>query len=304
MVLPPPADFGGGFPEPAIGEASTENGLGEEEERGRAERGGEGTDSGFGEEQRERGRCCGGEEEQEGSSLGGLGEALLLGALGEVVREMGEAEGECSRRGCVRRARGLELAARPVDWMTLRCCWRPSALDLEAWKGKGEAWARDRAGGDGERGREGTRVGGSEEKTLWSLLSPAPGRLSILPGPEVMTFIFFLESKASLCLSSSSLSSSSSSSSSSSPRSSKSLLSPPSLELSEDVPDSLLRTPGPSLAFLRGFLSLGLGGCFPGSMATELLRGLLWLRWLLLLARVGALLASLGGPRVGEGLME
>lgn len=59
---------------------------------GRVERGGDGTERGLGEEQRERGRCWG----EEGSSLGGLGEAVLESAFGDVVRAMGE---EGSLRG-------------------------------------------------------------------------------------------------------------------------------------------------------------------------------------------------------------
>lgn len=62
---------------------------------GRVERGGEGTERGLGEEQRDSGRCWG---EEEGSSLGGLGEAVLESAFGDVVRAMGE-DGEDSRRG-------------------------------------------------------------------------------------------------------------------------------------------------------------------------------------------------------------
>lgn len=63
---------------------------------GRVGRGGEGTERGFGEEQRERGRCWG---EEEGSSLGGLGDAVLDSAFGDVVRAMGEEDGEDSLRG-------------------------------------------------------------------------------------------------------------------------------------------------------------------------------------------------------------
>lgn len=62
---------------------------------GRVERGGEGTERGLGEEQRERGRCCG---EEEGSSLGSFGDAVLERAFGDVVRAMGEEEGEDSLR--------------------------------------------------------------------------------------------------------------------------------------------------------------------------------------------------------------
>lgn len=86
-------------------------GFGEVDAR-RVERGGEGIERGFGEEQRERGRCWG---EEDGSSLGGLGEAVLDSALGDVVRAIGEEVGDGSRRGWVRSARGLGLAARPVD---------------------------------------------------------------------------------------------------------------------------------------------------------------------------------------------
>lgn len=62
-----------------------------EVDAGRVERGGEGTERGFGEEQRERGRCWG---EEEGSSLGCLGDAVLDMAFGDVVRAIGEEEGE------------------------------------------------------------------------------------------------------------------------------------------------------------------------------------------------------------------
>ena len=51
----------------------------------------------MGEEQRERGRCWG--DEEEASSLVGLGEAVLESAFGEVVRAMGEEDGEDSLRG-------------------------------------------------------------------------------------------------------------------------------------------------------------------------------------------------------------
>lgn len=93
------------------------NGFGEVDS-GRVERGGDGTESGLGEEQRERGRCWG---EEDGSSLGSFGDALLEIAFGDVVRAMGEEEGEGSLRGWVRRASGFELAAKPVDWITLKC---------------------------------------------------------------------------------------------------------------------------------------------------------------------------------------
>lgn len=67
-----------------------------EVDSGRVERGGEGTERGLGEEQRERGRCWG---EDEGSSLGGFGEAVLETAFGDVVRGMGEEDGEDSLLG-------------------------------------------------------------------------------------------------------------------------------------------------------------------------------------------------------------
>lgn len=63
---------------------------------GRVERGGDGTEKGLGEEQRERGKCWG---EEEGRSLGGFGEAVLERAFGEVVSAMGEDDGEDSLRG-------------------------------------------------------------------------------------------------------------------------------------------------------------------------------------------------------------
>lgn len=59
----------------------------------------------------------------------------------------------------MRSARGFELAARPVDWITLKCCGCPSVLDLELCRASGEVW--DRAGGEAERAM-GTRVGGLE----------------------------------------------------------------------------------------------------------------------------------------------
>lgn len=65
---------------------------------GRVGRGGEGMERGFGEEQRERGRCWG-EEEEEGSGLGALGEAALERASGDMARAMGEEDGENSLRG-------------------------------------------------------------------------------------------------------------------------------------------------------------------------------------------------------------
>ena len=112
---------------PVSGEV-TGKGFGEVHS-GRAERGGDGTDSGLGDEQSDRGRCCG---DEEGSSLGGLGGTVLGKALGDVVRAMGDEEGEDSL--CVTRAMGLELAAKPVDWMTLKCC---SVRGLELCKASG-----------------------------------------------------------------------------------------------------------------------------------------------------------------------
>lgn len=120
-----------GFPGPAVvcGDGFTEgfwelvtdevkpNGFGEVD-GGRVERGGEGTEKGLGEEQSERGRCWG---EDDGSSLGSLGDAVLESVFGDVVRAMGEEVGESSLRVCVRSASGFELAARPVDWITLKC---------------------------------------------------------------------------------------------------------------------------------------------------------------------------------------
>ncbi len=59
----------------------------------------------------------------------------------------------------MRSARGFELAARPVDWITLKCCCGPSVRDLELCRARGEVW--DKAGGETEQGK-GTRVGGLE----------------------------------------------------------------------------------------------------------------------------------------------
>lgn len=96
FAVPGVSGFGGldeDLWEPVNDEVKT-NGFGEVDAR-RAERGGDGTERGFGDEQRERGRCWG---EEEGSSLGGFGEALLEGAFGDVVRAMGEEDGEDSLR--------------------------------------------------------------------------------------------------------------------------------------------------------------------------------------------------------------
>lgn len=122
--------------------------------------------------------------------MGGLEEAVLERAFGDVVRAMGEADGEGSLRGWVRSARGLELAARPVDWITLKCCCTPSGRDLELCRVRGELW--DRAGGEGEQGK-GTKVGGLETRLCgWlSLLSwgsavgTAECGLSVFPVPEL-----------------------------------------------------------------------------------------------------------------------
>lgn len=46
---------------------------------------------------------------------------MLESAFGDVVRAMGEEVGESSLRVGVRSASGFELAARPVDWITLKC---------------------------------------------------------------------------------------------------------------------------------------------------------------------------------------
>ena len=87
----PEADLRGGFSEdfrePVTHEVEPKPKDFGEVERGSVERGGEGTERGLGDEQRERGRCWG---EEEGSSLGGLG---------DVVRAMGEEDGEDSLRG-------------------------------------------------------------------------------------------------------------------------------------------------------------------------------------------------------------
>lgn len=145
---------------------------------GRVERGGEGTERGLGEEQRERGRCWG---EEEGSNLGGLGEAVLERAFGDVVSAMGEEDGEDSLRGCVRSAKGFELAARPVDWITLKCCCGASVRDLELCRASGEVW--DGAGGEAEQGK-GTRVGGLVG-TVFSWSSAESG-LSVLVDPVLV----------------------------------------------------------------------------------------------------------------------
>lgn len=64
----------------------------------------------------------------------------------------------------MRSARGFELAARPVDWITLKCCCGPSVRDLEPCRASGEVW--DKAGGETEQGK-GTRVGGLEGPFLY-----------------------------------------------------------------------------------------------------------------------------------------
>lgn len=110
----------------------------------------------------------------EGSSFGGLGEAVLEIAFGDVVRAIGED----SLRGWARSARGFELAARPVDWITLKCCCGPSVRDLELCRASGEFW--DKAGGETEQGK-GMRVGGLEE-TFLSWGSPERG-LSVFAVP-------------------------------------------------------------------------------------------------------------------------
>lgn len=92
--MPATACFGG-FSEDFLELVKDEvkpNGFGEVHS-GRVERGGEGTERGLGEEQRERGRCCG---EEEGNSLGGFGEAVLEIAFGDAVRAMGEEDGDDS----------------------------------------------------------------------------------------------------------------------------------------------------------------------------------------------------------------
>lgn len=171
-----------GFPE---AEAALRGGFSTdfwgEVDGGRVGPGGEGTDRGLGEEQRERGRCWGeGEEVEEevevGSSLGGLGEAVLAFG-GEVVRAMGEEEEEGegdSLRLWASSASGLAPAARPVDWITLKC-WCGSARDLDL--------CRARAGGEAE-GSMGTRVGGWDDALL-SRGSARPGFAA--PGLGVAT---------------------------------------------------------------------------------------------------------------------
>lgn len=78
----------------------------------------------------------------------------------------------------MRSARGFELAARPVDWITLKCCCGPSVRDLELCRASGEVW--DKAGGETEQGK-GTRVGGLEG-TFLSWCSPESG-LSVFAVP-------------------------------------------------------------------------------------------------------------------------
>lgn len=180
LGFPPAAALRGGFSTDFWGLAIDEvkpKGFGEVDDGGRVGRGGEGTDRGLGEEQRERGRCWGEAEVAAlGSSLGGLGEAVLGAALGgEVVRGMGEEEEEegegDSLRLWARRASGLAPAARPVDWITLKC-WCGSARDRDL--------CRAGAGGEAEGGM-GTRVGGwwdtlmsrgSAETTLPAFAAP------------------------------------------------------------------------------------------------------------------------------------
>lgn len=157
LGLPDPAvvcwdGFSEGFWELVTDEVKP-NGFGEVD-GGRVGRGGEGTERGLGEEQRDRGRCWG---EDDGSSLGSLGDAVLESAFGDVVRAMGEEVGDVSLRCWVRSASGFELAARPVDWITLKCWAGPSVLDL-CWV-TGDDW--DRAGEETEQG-VGTRVGAFE----------------------------------------------------------------------------------------------------------------------------------------------
>lgn len=71
------------------------------------------------------------------------------------------------------------MAARPVDWITLRCCCGPSVRDLEPWRASGEVWVK--TGGEVEQGK-GTRFGGLEEAlcallTFMSWASPEVGLL-------------------------------------------------------------------------------------------------------------------------------
>lgn len=60
----------------------------------------------------------------------------------------------------MRSGRGFELAARPVDWITLKCCCDVSVRERELCRAAGDVW--DKAGGETQRGK-GTRVGGLEE---------------------------------------------------------------------------------------------------------------------------------------------
>lgn len=103
---------------------------------------------------------------------------MLESAFGDVVRAIGEEDGEDSLRGWARSARGFELAARPVDWITLKCCCGPSVRDLELCRASGEVW--DKAGGEIEQGK-GMRVGGLGE-TFLSWGSPESG-LSVFAVP-------------------------------------------------------------------------------------------------------------------------
>lgn len=109
-------------------EANSVGGLVKEEREKRL--GEEHRDRGFEGQQRARGL---GEEQTElcfgeGEWVRCFGELEKMG-LGEDV----EGKGEASLWDCTA-ARGLLLAANPVAWMTLICCWPSSSAVLELWR--------------------------------------------------------------------------------------------------------------------------------------------------------------------------
>lgn len=101
-----------------LGEEDRERGLGEEH-KGRGLEGQERA-RGLGEEETD---LCFGEDECE-RCFGELEKAM---GLGEDL----DGRGEASLWDC---ARGLLLAANPVAWMTLMCCWLSSSAVLELWR--------------------------------------------------------------------------------------------------------------------------------------------------------------------------